>query len=128
MRYCMHVHFNIQKVSVVTSYIMLHSAVGIHGSSSVSPTHSKMCYTSCGHQLKKMKFLLQGQVTGNIPLYTLYTVPLYYVICNLSYIWWCSMYFPCMGEYGRISTIFHNSWQRWRVNLIFSPDIADGMN
>ena len=27
-----------------------------------------------------------------------------------------------------LSTIFHNSWQCGRVNLIFSPDIADGMN
>ena len=25
-----------------------------------------------------------------------------------------------------LSTIFHNSWQSGRVNLIFSPDIADG--
>ena len=27
-----------------------------------------------------------------------------------------------------LSTIFHNSWQSGRVNLIVSPDIADGMN
>ena len=27
-----------------------------------------------------------------------------------------------------LSTIFHNSWLSGRVNLIFSPDIADGMN
>ena len=27
-----------------------------------------------------------------------------------------------------LSTIFHNSWQSGRVNLIYSPDIADGMN
>ena len=27
-----------------------------------------------------------------------------------------------------LSTIFHNSWQSGHVNLIISPDIADGMN
>ena len=26
-----------------------------------------------------------------------------------------------------LGTIFHNLWQSGRVNLIFSPDIADGM-
>ena len=31
-------------------------------------------------------------------------------------------------ENKTLSTIFHNSWQSGRVNLIFSPDIADGMN
>ena len=27
-----------------------------------------------------------------------------------------------------LSTIIHNSWLCGRVNLIFSPDITDGMN
>ena len=29
-------------------------------------------------------------------------LPPSYVICNLSYIWWCLMFCPCMGEYRRI--------------------------
>ena len=31
-------------------------------------------------------------------------------------------------ENKTLSTIFHNSWQSGRDNLIFSPDIANGIN
>ena len=59
-----------------------------------------------------------------------------YVACNPSYIRRCSTFFQSIEEYRTIGAIgakrllahFFNAWEWGHVNLIFSPDLADGMN
>ena len=41
------------------------------------------------------------------------------------------MFFQCMGEYRRnktLSTFLYITWERGRVNLIISPDLAGDMD
>ena len=63
--------------------------------------------------------------------YLMKQFPSLYVSCKHGYIRRCLVFFQCMGEYRRnktLSTFLYISWERGRVNLIISPDIAGDMD